>query len=676
MIPVYSLEEDTYDTIRSNAIQSIVRYQEMWTNYNPSDSGITLLELLAWMQEMQEFYLNRYGEENKQLYLELLGMKPYGLAPAGVMTEVLIDQERKIYPNTGFLTDSIYYEPEAEGMLGIEKLQFCYAQKEDGTLLWSSSEEELQYGKWMFGEQPRPGNRFYVSFDQPIPLSCRHVLYLELELPEGLKRNPVPRGKKALFSQFQMEYWDGSGWKPCKVLEDETAGFLQSGCIHWQAEGEMKALENSYWIRLRLLACDFDLPPRLRQVSTRRIRLLQKETLAASLEIRIPMEEEGIYKVNLEEYTEAGTETEVFIKEGECYHKAEICFREGQKLGFCYLKKQEPMLTVLLVISQKNSRISLRQEACGFPGQVIALEDCQIMGSSLRLMVEREDHPGEYRFWKPVTHFWKAASDGECYRFQEETGQLYFGDGYHGKIPEGSIILTDCVRTMGLAGGVKEQTCFQWKGGRAYSWKEACGGRNPEKEIECMERFWQQAENEERAVTEEDYETLVQQTPGLIIQKVKAVKGRDNSITLVVEGGGKSSTRHLHPVYQREIREWLEEKRMLGTRLLLEAPRYISIRVHAVIRVYERYHQAEDWIRQRIKEFFCKYMKEFGAEFQYSMLYGSLDGLSCVSGIHSLMVTPSGKEIRQTRDGSFRLPERGLAVLEEIQIQLIQENRG
>lgn len=674
MLPFVSLEQDTYEEIRSRAIQSIARYQKEWTNYNASDAGITLLELLAWMQEMQQFYLAQAGRENIPLYLELLGMKPYRRKPSMVLAEVFVEREGMIYKTTRFSTDSICFEPEEEGWLGCEALVNCYAQDEKGILLWSCSGEELQYGRWMFGEEPKPGSCFYFCYDRPVPLSCCHFLYLEMELPKGCRRNPAAKGREALFSRFQMEYWNGACWIPCVILEDETAGFLQSGCIHWRAEGEMEALEEAYWLRLRLLSCDFDIPPRLQEVNTRRVRLLQKETLAAAMEFQLPVNAEGRYWIDWKACMEEEAEAEVFVKYGEGYQKVEPYREERQGLEFHYLQETGQRLSVLVAARKRNSGVRTSWEADGFPNQIIDLEDCHIIEERLQVLVEREEHPGEFRFWKPVRHFWQAASHAECYRFQEETGQLFFGDGVHGRIPEGRIILTDCVRTLGLGGSVKERTSFVWRDGGAYCREEAKGGRNPEPELECMERFRRQIECENRAVTGEDYKRLVKQTPGLIIQKVKAVSGLDNSITLIVEGGG--SGRRLNSIYQREIRSWLEEKRLLGTSIHLKPAKYIPIHVRAVIRVYERVQQAEEWVRETVEDFFRIHMKEFGAEFQYNRLYGVLDGLSCVAGLQELTVTAIEKEMPHGRDGSFRLPEDGLAALEGVQIQLIQDNRG
>ena len=43
MLPVFSLDDESFDTILNKAIDSIGKYQKEWTDYNPSDSGIVFL---------------------------------------------------------------------------------------------------------------------------------------------------------------------------------------------------------------------------------------------------------------------------------------------------------------------------------------------------------------------------------------------------------------------------------------------------------------------------------------------------------------------------------------------------------------------------------------------------------------------------------------------------------
>lgn len=674
--PVSVLESEDYETIRNRAVKSIQRYCGEWSNYNASDTGIALLELLSWMQEMQEFYLEQYAMENIPLYLELLGMRPQGLAPSKVMAEVSAGQSARLNTNTAFYTDSLRFEPEQQSIVGEEMLRVCYCEKRDGSLLWKGSQEELQYGRWMFGKEPEAGNCFYMGFDRPLCLPYRKLLYFKMDVPEGMQRNPIPEGTKALFSRYRMEYWDGGRWKKCRILEDETVGFLQSGCIHWMAEGEMKCSKGLYWLRIQLVESDYDMAPRLLELTTRRLNLAQKETVAASRQITLPVNRKGIYEIPVEEYFDDPEEAEVFIKKGKTCRKAEILAWRSHRLRFSYAGKAGKSFTVLLVVRPKQSGIATAWEADGFPNQVMELGESHIMGSHLQVLVEREDCPGEYRFWKQVPHFWKEGPLGECYCFQEESGRLLFGNGEHGKIPERRILLADCVRTMGLEGQVKEGKRFKWKGGEAFGIQTVQNGRNRESDRECLKRFPQQRNDIKRAVTSEDYEALVKQTPGLMIRRVKAVSGDDNSMTLIVECAAEKKARRLNPVYQREIRSWLERKRMIGTQIQLKTPEYSFVCVRAEIQAQEGFFQAEEWIRKMVEEFFHQYMEHFGADFQYSHFYGILDGLTCVAAIHELTVTASGRGIRFQKDGSFRIPESGLAVLDEVSIRLIQGNRG
>ena len=235
------------------------------------------------------------------------------------------------------------------------------------------------------------------------------------------------------------------------------------------------------------------------------------------------------------------------------------------------------------------------------------------------------------------------------------------------------MLLTDCIRTRGTEGELRGKGTLRWRGGAAYSLECIRGGAGPETGEECTERLRRETKSTGRAVTAEDYERLVMRTPGLLIRRVKAVGGQDNRMELFVEGGAEGSLSGLSRIYRREIRAWLEEKRMLGTGLVLKPPEYIPVCVRAELRAADRDSGTGSGPAEAIREFFRRRLSDFGAEFRYSELYGILDGLSCVEAVRSLTVTASGKDIRFRGDGSFRLPDCGLAVLEEVSVQLVQE---
>ena len=69
-----NLDDITYEQLVSDAIRRISSFTNKWTNYNPSDPGITFIELFAFLAEIQIYRLNRIGDDHYKKYLKLLGM--------------------------------------------------------------------------------------------------------------------------------------------------------------------------------------------------------------------------------------------------------------------------------------------------------------------------------------------------------------------------------------------------------------------------------------------------------------------------------------------------------------------------------------------------------------------------------------------------------------------------
>ena len=67
-----NLDDKTYDDLVAEAISLIPTYAPQWTNHNPADPGITLIELFAYLTEMLMYRQNRVTEANILMFLKLL----------------------------------------------------------------------------------------------------------------------------------------------------------------------------------------------------------------------------------------------------------------------------------------------------------------------------------------------------------------------------------------------------------------------------------------------------------------------------------------------------------------------------------------------------------------------------------------------------------------------------
>ncbi len=71
-LPLPNLDDRTYEDLVQEALGLIPTYAPEWTNHNPSDPGITLIELFAYLSEMLLYRLNRVTDANKLNFLRLI----------------------------------------------------------------------------------------------------------------------------------------------------------------------------------------------------------------------------------------------------------------------------------------------------------------------------------------------------------------------------------------------------------------------------------------------------------------------------------------------------------------------------------------------------------------------------------------------------------------------------
>ena len=74
-IPIPQLNDRDFDSLMAEVRALIPRYNARWTNFNPSDPGITLLELFAWLCEQMLYRVNRVPLANFEAFLSLLGVE-------------------------------------------------------------------------------------------------------------------------------------------------------------------------------------------------------------------------------------------------------------------------------------------------------------------------------------------------------------------------------------------------------------------------------------------------------------------------------------------------------------------------------------------------------------------------------------------------------------------------
>jgi hypothetical protein len=97
-IQLPDLDDKTYADLVEEARTALPAIYPAWTDHNPSDPGIALVELLAWLSEMIVYRTGRIPERSERGFLRLLSGGAHGAEPdLGAATEATLRDLRERY---------------------------------------------------------------------------------------------------------------------------------------------------------------------------------------------------------------------------------------------------------------------------------------------------------------------------------------------------------------------------------------------------------------------------------------------------------------------------------------------------------------------------------------------------------------------------------------------------
>lgn len=94
-IQLPDLAGKTYKDIVDEMIVSIPKYSDKWTNFNPADPGITIIELLSWISDMTLYRINRIPDESYVNFLRMVAGASGAEYIEKVLDELTSDDNKK-----------------------------------------------------------------------------------------------------------------------------------------------------------------------------------------------------------------------------------------------------------------------------------------------------------------------------------------------------------------------------------------------------------------------------------------------------------------------------------------------------------------------------------------------------------------------------------------------------
>ena len=695
MLPVVNLDDEYFEDIVEKAKKKIPSVYPEWTDYNEHDPGITFLQLLSWMKEMQQFHLDQIGKEHQEMFLKILGIRPKKMMPAKTVVKINPLEEAFFLPQGSRMkAGNVYFETCYDAEIIKADIAECVCISDEQERI---SGELLKTGKKMrilpFGKNPQAGNSFLIKFVEPLEAGKRYSLYFDMYDDYPVTRNPIDN-KFYPLAELEINYFGETGFAVCKDVEDYTYQLLQSGIIQFIVPQKMEPMEDgTYGICIRLKQCEYDVIPVLQALNVNVVEVEQIYSVADYRDFYFRTNKDGRYEVPL--YLELFAEDKLHI-----YEKKEDGWREipkdsvkvqreeGRNILYIDLTSDYEETYIRVTGFETEDKFAQEYDMTGFPYQQIMLNDKRLVYQDFEVMAEIPGRKGMFVQWEKVDNFHSSLPTSCHYKLDEEKGMLVFGDCEHGMAPEGRLRIVRCSRSLGVDGNVRKGQIHsladsQYKA-LVCNQEDVSNGTQKELIEDCFKRYQKEAVKVCRAITEEDYETLVLQTPGLRIKKVKVVPAEfmkkkdgtymDNCISVVVQPYSSEEQARLGNLYVKNIVSRLNEKRMIGTKVQVLSPEYIGVSVYADVVVKPHYLNAREIIESTVARFFEQTVSDFGTILEESALYGWLDAQECVLQIRNLTIHAQGKGVHRKANGNIQFPANGLAYLKQVDYMITAGN--
>jgi predicted phage baseplate assembly protein len=632
-----NLDDRKFQDIVSEARSKIPLYCPKWTDYNLSDPGITLIEIFAWMVDMLLYRLNRVPEKNYIKFMDLIGVRLEPPKPANVNVTfrlsapqpepVTIPRGAEVATVRTETQDAISFTTNQDFTILLPTLAYALTTADDSTyadVMPALKNPDLRVS--VFQAVPQENDTLYLGYSEDL---TAHTLLLTIQSSiEGIGVDPQD-------PPWAWEFWDGEHerWAPLRLESDTTGGLNTNGqvVLHLPVTGTMREVNEQYacWIRCRATK---PRPGQGAYGSSPTVRSIVSESIGCTV----------------------------------------------------------PASHALRITNELMGRSD------GTPGQTFQLQNVPVMSREPGETVEVEtENEGEFEPWQEVGDFADSGPTDPHFTCDSVSGEIQFGPSvrqpsgeerqYGRTLPNGRRIRFISYRCGGgVIGNVGEGTITVLKSSIPYvdsvkNFEGAKGGTDAETLDSAKLRAPRILRTNTRAVTNEDFEYLaLEASPGIARAKCISPGDTDNVqspppgavrlllVPPVLDGEGYIPAEQLEIPRQvrEEVRSYLDERRLLATRLDIDAPHYVPLAVATQVRVRKNsdHQQVAADVERRLYHYINPvYGGEggdgwpFGRSLSLSEIYAVLQGIAKVDYIEEVKIFPVDPETDQRQEATTKI---------------------
>ncbi|MBR2186658.1 MAG: baseplate J/gp47 family protein [Lachnospiraceae bacterium] len=699
MLRVEEITGRTYEERMTDAYAALPLISKEWTNYNPSDPGITILENLVVFESLQGSNISNLSYETRLALLKMAGFTPGKAKCARVLlTPEDPDKVIRLNANQKFKLGSMIFETRKAVNTGGMRLEGIFSHYDDEFHNFSFlSDRDYRMSARVFGEKPREGDSIYfISNALPEPGSDT---FFYINMDTRFNRNPVEDRSDNIFASLKWECFTSEGFKEIKV-RDFTGAFLLSGEIKFRLPSE-KAVPyqetplKGYCIRATLTHASYDVVPRFRSVNAFLFEAWQKDSRSLSITSQKTETIEMVSPFKNEDYLL------VFGKEkkGSSYRRYELTMGGGARGRYCLYRRGEngrftltfdeesfgyaPIKTKdtvrVVIYSEEIMRRYRVGKVLGYDDQEIELPVKHIVPDSFCLIAKRTEKDGSeiFDFVRPG----KGDDDALTFHLLENDGKIVIEDA--GDFIGADLFMAGCAVTEGPRGNIRAGNII-----RAIDLPGEPGFFNPgpgnggayrETLDEVKARFRRDILKPYTCVTAGDYERVVSETPGLCIRKIRAVMDElENLVHIAVMPGTDGDFPVLSEEYKKAINSRLQERRLITTRFQILSPVYVGVSVKSTVYVKRHFTDCREQIENVLKREldYAGTEKNFGDPLKFEEVFRALEELECVEFVYELFIRPENSKYAGIREANIYPAENCLLYPGRLEIEIVTYEKG
>lgn len=611
-----ALDDRSFSDLVEDLVARIPAHTPEWTSPTQGDPGRTLIDLFAWLGDTLLYRVNLIPERQRLAFLHLLGEQMRPAVPAtGIIT--VLANENASQSTTIAPFARVSGPPDFETLTELNVLPI--------TAL-------AYYKKKLSAEEQKPFKNVIAGLRQVFNITGTASAY---------QTTPLFQNGMAEESPFTVNEStvDGSIWFALLAAKPELTIAIQKA-LTAGPQGEQQILNVGFVPALEIPPLFADVGPRgkINHQWSISLKTLPGQppaytTVDVLADTTSGLRRPGVLRLLLPQSKDVGApsnDVRLDPQAGFGVRPPRIDDDSIAKRIVTWLRLKPIDQLSLSWLGINAVQVDQRQTS---GGQIIGVSDgsadqqFSVGASSIdnTSFVLQVDEPGSgFREWTQVDDLASAARNASVYSLDSEAGTVTFGDGIRGRIPPlGYRIRVARMRSGGglagnlPAGTLKSISAVTLTGARADGLKAfqpvaTNGGADAETLDSAEQRIPGMLRHRDRVVTENDYKTIAEQTPGVFVGRTEVLPlfkpqtklGNAAGVVSVMVLPEKDNIAPPNPRPDRPfletIYDYLGSRKPLATELYVIGCEYVDMAITVAVDVLEEF--GTDTVLQNIRQ--------------------------------------------------------------------------